>query len=164
MSSENMDTNHDIGSKDSAIQAQSTRMTKAACRNHMEKSMLILILRPEAQFWPYCRLRKLCRKFTHLIKLKATCRFSAWPDAILYDMQVRMADQAMYHQGRQSVLVGGRLWALLPPPANNRSFTSFHMVHTHTHTHHWSGDFLTEARPAQRRATHVRRRINGGNP
>ena len=32
--------------------------------------------------------------------------------------QVRMADQAMYHQGNQSVFVGGRLWTLL---------------HTHTH-------------------------------
>ena len=32
-------------------------------------------------------------------------------------MQVRMADQAMYHQGNQSVFVGGRLWTLLPPPA-----------------------------------------------
>ena len=32
-------------------------------------------------------------------------------------MQVRMADQAMYHQGDQSVFVGGRLWTLLPPPA-----------------------------------------------
>ena len=31
--------------------------------------------------------------------------------------QVRMADQAMYHQGNQSVFVGGRLWTLLPPPA-----------------------------------------------
>jgi hypothetical protein len=29
-----------------------------------------------------------------------------------------MADQAMYHQGNQSVFVGGRLWTLLPPPAN----------------------------------------------
>ena len=28
-----------------------------------------------------------------------------------------MADQAMYHQGNQSVFVGGRLWTLLPPPA-----------------------------------------------
>ena len=33
--------------------------------------------------------------------------------------QVRMADQAMYHQGNQSVFVGGRLWTLLPPPACN---------------------------------------------
>ena len=33
------------------------------------------------------------------------------------EMQVRMADQAMYHQGNQSVFVGGRLWTLLPPPA-----------------------------------------------
>ena len=32
-------------------------------------------------------------------------------------LQVRMADQAMYHQGNQSVFVGGRLWTLLPPPA-----------------------------------------------
>ena len=35
-----------------------------------------------------------------------------------FELQVRMADQAMYHQGSQSVFVGGRLWALLPPPAN----------------------------------------------
>ena len=33
------------------------------------------------------------------------------------ELQVRMADQAMYHQGNQSVFVGGRLWTLLPPPA-----------------------------------------------
>ena len=32
-------------------------------------------------------------------------------------VQVRMADQAMYHHGNQSVFVGGRLWTLLPPPA-----------------------------------------------
>ena len=36
------------------------------------------------------------------------------------EMQVRMADQAMYHQGNQSVFVGGRLWTLLPPPANEK--------------------------------------------
>ena len=50
----------------------------------------------------------------------ATCRFLAWPDAIdgkIGKLQVRMADQAMYHQGNQSVFVGGRLWTLLPPPA-----------------------------------------------
>ena len=35
----------------------------------------------------------------------------------LEKVQVRMADQAMYHQGNQSVFVGGRLWTLLPPPA-----------------------------------------------
>ena len=34
-----------------------------------------------------------------------------------FELQVRMADQAMYHQGNQSVFVGGRLWTLLPPPA-----------------------------------------------
>ena len=33
--------------------------------------------------------------------------------------QVRMADQAMYHQGNQSVFVG-RLWTLLPPLRNKR--------------------------------------------
>ena len=57
-------------------------------------------------------------------------------------MQVRMADQAMYHQGNQSVFVGGRLWTLLPPPAlfekgrrekkKEGSFTSIQMLHTHT--------------------------------
>ena len=31
-----------------------------------------------------------------------------------------MADQAMYHQGNQSVFVGGRLWNLLPPPARRK--------------------------------------------
>ena len=31
-------------------------------------------------------------------------------------MQVRMADQAMYHQGNQSVFVSGRLWTLLYHP------------------------------------------------
>ena len=59
-----------------------------------------------------------------------------------------MADQAMYHQGNQSVFVGGRLWTLLPPPANDieewfkhygnenhhssktGSFTSLQMFHT----------------------------------
>ena len=41
----------------------------------------------------------------------------------------------MYHQGNQSVFVGGRLWTLLPPPAlkiQMRSFTSIQMFHTHT--------------------------------
>ena len=49
-----------------------------------------------------------------------------------------MADQAMYRQGNQSVFVGGRLWTLLPPPANkntSRSFTSVQMFHTHTQLH-----------------------------
>ena len=84
-----------------------------------------------------------------------------------------MADQAMYHQGNQSVFVGGRLWTLLPPPAENceetlvescretkpanlekredgTGFTSIEMVHTHTpaftrfHTHtHTHTDPLT---------------------
>ena len=52
-------------------------------------------------------------------------------------VQVCMADQAMYHQGDQSVFVGGRLRALLAPAAiwkkeNCRSFTSIQMLHTHT--------------------------------
>ena len=56
--------------------------------------------------------------------------------------QVRMADQAMYHQGNQSVFVGGRLWNLLPPPARRkekRKKASFYIysdvTHTRTHTH-----------------------------
>ena len=52
-------------------------------------------------------------------------------------VQVCMADQAMYHEGDQSVFVGGRLWALLAPAAiwkkeNCRSFTSIQMLHAHT--------------------------------
>ena len=53
-----------------------------------------------------------------------------------------MADQAMYHQGNQSVFVGGRLWTLLPPPATKnlnlevlhlyRCVTHTQLVHTHT--------------------------------
>ena len=39
------------------------------------------------------------------------------PLPIPENWQARMADQAMYHQGNQSVFVGGRLWTLLPPPA-----------------------------------------------
>ena len=31
--------------------------------------------------------------------------------------QVRWDDQSQYHQGLESVFVGGRLSALLPPPA-----------------------------------------------
>ena len=57
------------------------------------------------------------------------------PLPIPENWQARMADQAMYHQGNQSVFVGGRLWTLLPPPAlglkgrgqkeeKERSFTS----------------------------------------
>ena len=53
-----------------------------------------------------------------------------------------MADQAMYHQGNQSVFVGGRLWNLLPPPARRkekRKKASFYIysdvTHTRTHTH-----------------------------
>ena len=34
-------------------------------------------------------------------------------------MQVRWDDQPQYHQGLESVFVGGRLSALLPPPAKN---------------------------------------------
>ena len=62
-------------------------------------------------------------------------------------MQVRMADQAMYHQGNKSVFAGGRLWTLLPPPAllkrerkEERKGEKFYiesiqMLHTHTHKH-----------------------------
>ena len=47
-----------------------------------------------------------------------------------------MADQAMYHQGDQSVFVGGRLWTLLPPPAVEMDWKFFiysDVSHTHTH-------------------------------
>ena len=77
------------------------------------------------------RLRKPCSKNECPVVGLAGChrrKIGKW--------QVRMADQAMYHQGNQSVFVGGRLWTLLPPPANeknNRSFTSVQMFHTHTH-------------------------------
>ena len=44
----------------------------------------------------------------------------------------------LLHQGHESVFVGGRLSALLPPPADeekigDRAFC--HSAHTHTHTH-----------------------------
>ena len=56
-----------------------------------------------------------------------------------------MADQAMYHQGNQSVFVGGRLWTLLPPPAlllrlerertEGRKREKFYIYLDVTHTH-----------------------------
>jgi len=56
-----------------------------------------------------------------------------------------MADQAMYHQGNQSVFVGGRLWTLLPPPAeinygeliheNHEKIEVLHLFRCVTHTH-----------------------------
>ena len=87
------------------------------------------------------RLRQQCRTS----KLKIRRRGGSWvePLPIAENWQVRMADQAMYHQGNQSVFVGGRLWTLLPPPAymsrkvlkntkqTEGSFTSVQMVHTH---------------------------------
>ena len=62
------------------------------------------------------RLRQQCSK----LKLSNKRRGGSWvePLPIPENWQVRMADQAMYHQGNQSVFVGGRLWTLLPPPAN----------------------------------------------
>ena len=89
------------------------------------------------------RLRQQCRTS----KLTIRRRGGSWvePLPIAENWQVRMADQAMYHQGNQSVFVGGRLWTLLPPPAymsrkvlkntkqTEGSFTSVQMVHTHTH-------------------------------
>ena len=55
-----------------------------------------------------------------------------------------MADQAMYHQGNQSVFVGGRLWTL-PPPCKHKVENSeqsnevLHLYRWSTHTH--VGDF-----------------------
>ena len=53
-----------------------------------------------------------------------------------------MADQAMYHQGNQSVFVGGRLWTLLPPPAllkrerkEERKGEKFYIYSDVTHTY-----------------------------
>ena len=46
-------------------------------------------------------------------------------------VQVRMADQAMYHQGDQSVFATPRYMK----KENCRSFTSIQMLHRHTHTH-----------------------------
>ena len=53
-----------------------------------------------------------------------------------------MADQAMYHQGNQSVFVGGRLWTLLSPPAllkrerkEERKGEKFYIYSDVTHTH-----------------------------
>ena len=98
------------------------------------------------------RLLQQCRTS----KLTIRRRGGSWvePLPIAENWQVRMADQAMYHQGNQSVFVGGRLWTLLPPPAymsrkvlkntkqTEGNFTSVQMVHTHTnkiatstHTH-----------------------------
>ena len=53
-----------------------------------------------------------------------------------------MADQAMYHQGNQSVFVGGRLWTLLPPPAlfrkgedgRKKKREVLHLFRCYTHT------------------------------
>ena len=45
-----------------------------------------------------------------------------------------MADQAMYHQGNQSVFVGGRLWTLLPPPAVEMDW-KFFIYSDVSHTH-----------------------------
>ena len=58
------------------------------------------------------RLRQQCRTS----KLTIRRRGGSWvePLPIAENWQVRMADQAMYHQGNQSVFVGGRLWTLLP--------------------------------------------------
>ena len=61
------------------------------------------------------------------------------------EMQVRLADQAMYHQGNQSVFVGGRLWTLLPPPANKvenseQSNEVLHLYRWSTHTHTMLGN------------------------
>ena len=61
------------------------------------------------------RLRQQCSKLYNIVVgvlSLAPCYFGK------FELQVRMADQAMYHQGSQSVFVGGRLWTLLPPPAN----------------------------------------------
>ena len=65
------------------------------------------------------------------------------PLPIPENWQVRMADQAMYHQGNQSVIVGGRLWTLLPPPAlglkrkrtEGRKREKFYIYLDVTHTH-----------------------------
>ena len=65
------------------------------------------------------------------------------PLPIPENWQVRMADQAMYHQGNQSVFVGGRLWTLLPPPAlglkrkrtEGRKREKFYIYLDVTHTH-----------------------------
>ena len=58
-------------------------------------------------------------------------------------MQVRWDDQSQYHQGFKSVFVGGRLSALLPPPAKKTKVKSAQSDwipvtsrgrHTDTHT------------------------------
>ena len=69
------------------------------------------------QIWskviPDCDNSAVKRKFKW-----TTWRFLGWASSHFWkNWQVRMADQAMYHQGNQSVFVGGRLWTLLPPPA-----------------------------------------------
>ena len=75
------------------------------------------------------------------------------PLPIPENWQVRMADQAMYHQGNQSVFVGGRLWTLLPPPAlglkrkrtEGRKREKFYIYLDVTHTHTQSEERVARA-------------------
>ena len=61
-----------------------------------------------------------------------------------------MADQAMYHQGNQSVFVGGRLWTLLPPPAVEMDWKFFiYSDVSHTHTPRQAGIFSEECEAEQ---------------
>ena len=82
------------------------------------------------------RLRQQCSKLK--FQISNGRRGGSWvePLPISENWQVRMADQAMYHQGNQSVFVGGRLWTLLPPPANVRSLEmkKFYICSDVTHT------------------------------
>jgi len=76
-----------------------------------------------------------------------------------------MADQAMYHQGNQSVFVGGRLWTLLPPPAllkrerkEERKGEKFYIYSDVTHTHPPSRRRVGKLRSGQRNGNEIERK------
>ena len=52
----------------------------------------------------------------------------------LRSRQVRWDDPSQYHQEIESVLVGGRLSSLLPPPACGKLLNTECDTHTHTHS------------------------------
>ena len=134
MNNGNKDANHDNTSKNSTIQAQSNDMTKAASRNHVERSMLNLMQRIWSSVLTrsWNRIKKLNTRLWQQCSGNQHIRHAGSQlSRLLWHKQVRPGDQSGYLKGTIESFVGHSSMGLLCPPA----VEVLHLCRCSTQTH-----------------------------